>query len=442
MKMNYKARISAAFLSLLLILSSLFILTSCSGLGGSETVKTKAEIEANISSSLDLGLEYASDYLDRWELPRFSLKKLRSLENIFASKFVSDVGDPYERAKLTARAFIDGYYDETDFTSIDQTTDAIINAYVSTMGDRYSIYRTKSEYLEYNSSMSGSFVGIGVTVKYSLGDTAISVEKVHKGSGAEEAGILVGDIIVSVDGASVDTLGYDNAVSAIRGKENTRVTIGVIRGDESLSFKVTRKRVIEDSVTYFIEDGISYITISSFKDNSFGQFKEAIDASLDAGVRGIVYDLRSNPGGYLDSVTDMLSYICPKGTTIASFTNGYSKPAVSKSSHEVRLPAVVICNGNTASAGELFTAAVRDFSEMGLFEARIVGETTFGKGIMQNTYKFTDGSSITLTVAYYNPPLGENYHGVGIEPNVIVPESDEGDAQMDAARLAILELIK
>ena len=119
---------------------------------------------------------------------------------------------------------------------------------------------------------------------------------------------------------------------------------------------------------------------------------------------------------------------------------GNAKPTVSKNEHEVRLPTVVICNGNTASAGELFTSAIRDFSEMGLFDAKIVGETTFGKGIMQNTYMFSDGSSITLTVAYYNPPLGKNYHGVGIEPDVPISMSNEGDAQMDAARLAINEL--
>ncbi len=442
MKTNRIIRLLSALLILVMLAASLANLTSCDSYGGSASTLTQSELLLNVEAGENMGFEYASDYLDKWDFPRFSLKKLRALENVFESKFVNEIGDPYERAKLTAKAFIDSYYSSTDLSDITATTDALIHAYVSTIGDRYSIYRTAEEYREYSSDMSGSFVGIGVTVRYSLDGSEIRIERVHAGSGAEAAGILAGDKIILVDGVSVDTLGYEKTVSSIRGEENTVVKIGVLRDGNELSFDVTRKLVVEDSVTYTIEGGIAYITITSFKDNSYSQFKKAIDAALEANVRGIVYDLRGNPGGYLSAVTDMLSYICPKGTPIASFTNDYAKPTISKNEHEVRLPTVVICDGNTASAGELFTAAIRDFSKMGLFEARIVGERTFGKGIMQNTYMFSDGSSITLTVAYYNPPLGENYHGFGIEPDNSVPMGDEGDAQMDAARLEIKALLE
>jgi len=430
-------RVSLALMLTLFIL----LLSSCSQFGGAEDILTKEELSLNVESSEDQGYEYASDYLDRWDFPRHSQKKLRALENVFDSKFVSEVGDPYERARLTAEAFLKDYYDTTELSDTTAVTDAIIRAYVSTMGDRYSIYRTAEEYREYSSDMSGSFVGIGVTVRYSQSDSIIRVEQVHHGSGAELAGILPGDVIYSVDGKTVAEMGYDASVSAIRGEENTTVVIGVLRGEEELSFTVKRMRVIEDSVTLTLDGDIAYIKISSFKNNTDTLFKEAIDKAIESGVRGIIYDLRDNPGGYLSSVTEMLDYICHKGTPIVSFTNDYSKPTLAKDDHTVDLPSVVICNGGTASAGELFTAGIRDFSAMGQLDAKIVGEVTFGKGIMQNTYSFSDGSSITLTVAYYNPPSGINYHGVGIEPDVTVAMTDTGDAQMDAAKEALLSLL-
>ena len=441
MKQKKRTRLISAVLALALLMASLLVLSSCHGIGGNAEILTKSELLSNVKESKDKGYEYASDYLDDWNFPQFSLKKLHGLENVFISKFVEEVGDPYERARLAAISFLDDYYDVTDLSSVDNTTDAIINAYVSTFGDKYSVYRTAEEYDDYKADLSGSFVGIGVTVRYFTENGDIKVERVHGGSGAEAAGILVGDFIISVNGTSIEELGYDGTISSIRGEEGTTVTLGVRRDTKELSFDVIRKKITEDTVILTIDGSIAYIEITAFKSNTYNQFKNAIDTALEAGVCGIVYDLRNNSGGYLSAVTDMLAYICPKGTTIVSFTNDYAKPTVAKNAHTVSLPSVVICNENTASAAELFTSAIRDFSDMGLFPATIVGTVTFGKGIMQSSYPFSDGSSITLTVAYYNPPLGENYHAKGIVPDVEVENGEEGDAQMDAARAAISSLI-
>lgn len=444
MKTGTIAKRAAALLLLLsLLAASLFAFTACdASLGGSNKLLGKEELRQNAASESDAGLDFAADYFDKWELPRFSLSKLRGLENIYASKFVREVGDPLTKAREALTVFLDSYYDVTDLADSDAVTDALIYSYVATMGDKYSVYRTAAEYTSYTSEMSGSFVGIGVTVRYSAELDAIEVHSVSVGSGAEEAGILAGDLIVGVDALRVASDGYDAAVNAIRGEEGTSVGITVLRGGEELTFSVTRRKLVDKSVTYVIEGDVAYLTITGFKANTFQQFKEAIDAAEAAGVKGIVYDLRNNPGGYLSAVTDCLDYIAPKGTTIASFTNGYDDPVIATRAHSLRLPSVVICNENTASAGELFTAGVRDFSALGFFSAKLVGTRTFGKGIMQNTYSFRDRSAITLTVAYYNPPLGENYHGEGIAPDVISEQSNEGDAQMDAARLTIAELIK
>ena len=158
------------------------------------------------------------------------------------------------------------------------------------------------------------------------------------------------------------------------------------------------------------------------------------------GAVAIIYDLRSNSGGLLLPAVNMLSYIAPKNTTIVSFTNGYSAPMKDNDSHSLSIPSVVLCNSRTASAAELFVAAMRDFDgKLGLFDVTMVGVTTYGKGIMQATYMLDDGSSVTLTVAYYNPPSGENYHEVGITPDVIV---DSSSAQLDEAYEQAKQLIK
>ena len=159
------------------------------------------------------------------------------------------------------------------------------------------------------------------------------------------------------------------------------------------------------------------------------------------GARGIVYDLRNNTGGYLSSVLNALDYIAPKGTTLLSFSNDYKKDEVSKSAHTYLIPTVVLCNGMTASAAEIFVAGIRDIADMGHLDATIVGTKTFGKGIVQSTYTLFDGSTITMTVAYYMPPSGKNYHGEGITPDVTVEASETGDAQLDRAMAEIQALL-
>jgi carboxyl-terminal processing protease len=217
-----------------------------------------------------------------------------------------------------------------------------------------------------------------------------------------------------------------------------------LRGDAELEFTITRKKVVEESVSYSIhENKIAYIKISSFKENTVKQFKDAIDDVVENGAVGIIYDLRSNPGGYLSTVVSMISMISPKGATIVSFSNDYGPPVKDSNHSSLELPTVVICNENTASAAELFTAAMRDFGDtFEYFDVTLVGTKTFGKGIMQSTYLFTDDSSITLTVAFYNPPSGINYDGIGITPDVIVTESESGVAQLEAAYNEISKMIK
>ncbi len=376
------------------------------------------------------------------DIPSFNRSKLKGVEMVYRDYYVEELPDVETLSAETSRIYFEKYHSEIDTSDAEAVTDALIDSYIEVIGDRYSVYRSAKEYEDYGTDMSGSFYGIGVTIKYVYETKIMQITEVTEGGGAHDAGIAVGDIIVGVGDERVSDMEYNDVINKIRGELDTRVEITVLRGDEELTFSVARKKVVEQSVTYSLnEDKIGYIEISSFKSNTYAQFKEAVDHMVKGGAVGIVYDLRSNGGGWLDAVVNMLSYIAPTGTEIVSFTNNYGPAKHDVNIHSLSLPSVVICDGETASAGELFTAAMRDFGDMGFFDVTLVGETTFGKGIMQNTYQFTDKSAITLTVAYYNPPSGVNYHGTAILPDLVVELGDEGDSQLDAAYAEIAKLV-
>ena len=444
MKIKAIAKGALSLLLCLILLCSVIPLSACTQYGGTDTPPEKDVLYASVESEEADSLDAISDYFDKWDFPTFSKTKINAVELTLRHYFIKELPSPYEMAKAAAKIFLDEFFDTlSDSGAFDKekVTDALSSSIVSSMGDDYSFYRTKEEFDDYSSNMSGSFVGIGVTVAKL--DTGAGIVSVIEGSGAEEAGLLAGDVIVSVSGERISDIGYDAALDLIGGEEGSTVVIGVCRGGEEKSFTVVRKRVTENTVRYEINsDKIALITISSFKANTADLFKEAVDSAVRDGARGIIYDVRANPGGYLSAVCDSLAYVSKKGTTLASFSNNYGDPIKDGDSHELSLPTVVIANGQTASAGELFTAAMRDFSDMGYFDVTLVGEATFGKGIMQSTYGFADGSTVTMTVAYYNPPSGENYHGSGVLPDVSVSESPDGDAQLERAYIEIEKLIK
>ena len=384
--------------------------------------------------------EYAATHLADYGVPDFDKAKFRSLERLYRDYFVTDLPDSDEMAATVAALYFANYDGKIDTDDTVAVTDALINCYVYATGDRFSVYRTAVANDEYTTTMSGNYCGIGVTVRLSEDEKALLITEVFNGSPAHEVGMLKDDLITEVDGELVSEMGYDGTLIKIKGEEGTDVLITVMRGEEELPITITRREFVVRSVEYSInEDKIGYIKISSFKSNTASQFYEAYEFMKEAGAVGIVYDLRGNTGGYLHSVTDILSFIAPEGTTIASFSNGYSDPITDDNSIEFLLPSVVICNERTASAGELFTSAMRDFDEYyGYIEVTLVGKNTYGKGIMQRPYELGDGSTITMTIAYYNPPCGVNYHGVGIAPDVVA----ESDVQLSTAYAEIYKLVK
>lgn len=437
-KISYTIKLSL-FISL--ILCVLLCAASCFGTNDTaEHLYEKEALLARIEECGGFSASYVHSYFEEWYFPEFSASRLYSVENAFKKQYVETLPPASELALKMKDCFFEYFFDEIDLRDKEKMTLALIDCFIYSVGDDYAIYRTPEEYDNYNEDMSGEIIGIGVQVLFDRLENTCLIESVNFGSGAEAAGILPGDYIIAVDDMPVSELGYEKTISAVRGEEGTRVKITVKREDKELSFDVTRSLVVARSVTYSInEEKIGYIKITSFKDNTFEQFKEAIDSFEEAGCVGVIYDLQNNPGGYLSAVVDMLSYIAPKGTQLVSFSNDYASPIKADHPHTFLIPTVVICNRYTASAGELFTAAIRDFGKDGMLEVTIVGETSYGKGIMQNTFSFSDGSTITMTVAYYNPPSGVNYHKIGITPDV--PSEDMAGVLYDAYE-EISKLIK
>ena len=429
-------KLTKLLLSLLLTLSLLFGTLALAGcnLNVTRIDYTKEELRSYMDAEDVAEYDTVADYLNAWRFPLFSYQKLYMMDIIVGEYYYKDVADYRALAYDVATLYLEHFYDTTDRKDRTATTDAYLMCYTEALGDPYAVYRTAAEYEDYDVDMSGSFVGIGVSVMYDTFTNEIEVQDVIPDSPAEAAGVLPGDLIVGVGDLLLSESDYLTVVNSIRGEENTEVTVHIDRAGERISLTMVRRALTDLTVRYHVIEGttLGYVRITQFKGNTGEQFKEAIDALELAGVTGYLFDLRGNPGGYLTTVVESIAYLSKKGETIASFDNG-DEPMTDTDDHEVNKPMVILANGSTASAGELFTAAVRE-----LKGAVVVGETTYKKGVMQGTYGFLDGATITLTIAHYNPPSGINYDGIGVVPDVSVQNAEEGDAQYDRA----LEILK
>lgn len=368
------------------------------------------------------------DCFEKFKLPSgYDKDKIYEVESLLHKRFYKDL-EVAPLAREAADAFMALYYDKISYTDAEEYTDALVHCLVFATGDEYGIYRTKEEQEAYVSSMSGTIKGgIGITVRKDYENGIATVVRVIDNSPAKEAGLRRGDILHSVEGLSVGAETMDRAFAKMQGEVGTVVHFTVLREGEVLSFELVRANLSNVTVSYeMLEGNIAFITVTSFKNSTFEHFKDAVDRAEAEGAVGIIFDMRDNPGGYLHSVANALDYIAPKDTELYSYgTKGHTTSYFADTEHRLTVPCVVLCNGSTASAGELFTSALRDFNEMGVLKATVVGTeaATYGKGIMQNSYELSDGSYVTVTMAYYNPPLRVNYHGVGVIPDRVCEEA-------------------
>lgn len=301
----------------------------------------------------------------------------------------------------------------------DKMWEAIYTAALASQGDPYTYYMTADENISYWSP-SGGLVGIGV--RYAEDDSVdgIFVADVMERGAAYAAGIRRGDVIIAVDSVKANGSNRDELVEAVRGEPGSEVKITVLREGKELHFKATRAPLPGDSTYSIALDAQTWlICITTFsEENSAEDMISEIETARSLGAKKLIFDLRGNPGGSLDEVLAALDYLLPEGD-IVSYNDLSGKKQVERSDAAfLDMPMAIICDGSTVSAAELFTAAMKDYKA-----AVIVGETTFGKGIMQYVRTLKDGSAISVTTSYYYPPSGVNYHQKGVEPDHTVKET-------------------
>ena len=444
--MNFK-KTTRSFAVCLLALLLALVLSACSfpGFGGSTTTIGDVadtsplrddEYESFMSLVDTTKVVYAEAYYRTWYIGEF--RTVKACKNEIRDMIVNMAG-------------VRGVGD------VDTATAVYISAYARALGDNYGYYYPPADYDDYTEDISGEYTGIGISVTL-LDSGYAEILSVFAGSPAEDAGLLPGDLLVAVGGEDFAVIGYRNAIDLIRGLEGTTVTVTLERDGVRFDATMPRRKVTEQTVDYkMMDNGVGYIRISSFDDSTYTQFVEAHRALDAAGADSYVFDVRNNPGGTLTAVVSVLEYILPDGhivklnykndaydtliSSIYDFDPDFMAKRTYYEGHEITEPMVVLANGNTASAGELFTSSLMDYDV-----AEVIGEQTFGKGIGQSSFDIgNDGSALVFTIFSYDPPVQPNYQDVGITPDMVVSLSEaaankniykltlEEDAQLRAA---------
>lgn len=344
-------------------------------------------------------------------------KELSTSDNADTGK-VDDIVKKLERLDKV----IDRHYMEE--VDEDALVEGIYKGYVAGLGDPYSNYFTSQEYEDLMESSSGVYFGIGASVSQDITTGIIKIVKPFVSSPAYEEGLLPEDILYKVDGEEVTGKDLTEVVSKIKGPEGSTTDLVIIREGESeeLEFAVPRRKIEVPTIEYtMLDNQIGYISILEFDQITVEQFRNAIEDLESQGQRGLIIDVRDNPGGLLDAVCDMLNRLLPEGLIVYTEDKYGNREEIKSDGKEVfNKPLVVLTNGNSASASEIFAGAIQDY-EIGT----IVGTKTYGKGIVQSIFPFPDESAIKVTVSKYFTPKGRDIHEIGILPDVEIELDDE-----------------
>lgn len=345
---------------------------------------------AAIASTATFGVIYFTGIMDSGEYT-----KLEELRDLIGEKFIA----------------------ESDVTAME---DAAAAAMVDSLGDRWSYYISAADYASYQDQMNNSYVGVGITIQLRE-DGYLDVVEVSIGGPAEKAGILPGDVMIAAEGQDCAALGLNGTRDLVRGEEGTDVTLTLRRGEEELTFTVTRAYFETPVALYeMLEDHIGLITIENFDSRCADETLAAIEALIADGAEALIFDVRNNPGGYKTELCKVLDYLLPEGPLFRSeYYNGQTQ--VDESGPEyLDIPMAVLVNSESYSAAEFFAAALREYDA-----AVVVGGKTTGKGYFQQTYRLSDGSAVGLSVGRYCTPNGVSLADVGVTPDVEVPVSEE-----------------
>lgn len=404
----------------------------------------------------------------------FDEQKLSYVEYVYNLYYIGD----YQSVTDSVADIVDVLltnYRPSAIEDYDAMTGVVITAYAAAIGDKYATYFSADELDDYMEDLGANYTGIGVQV-LRMADGYLEILQVYPDTPALDAGLREGDILIEVEGEDIAEIGYNEAVSRVRGEEGSFVNVKVRRDGAVIAFTIRRQKLTEYSVDYRMltgeNDTVGYIRIHEFDDGTPSQFVSAYRALKAEGAESFVFDVRANPGGELESVVAVLEYILPAGeiTTLnylgdandtvidsvfdvlsvgtekyQSYVSLYEEIALMDGSgdHAVGEPVTVLLNGYTASAGELFSSAIRDYAEKDKMDARLIGERSYGKGTGQSGFHVLtptdkgyvwDGAYMNVSTFTYDPPYGDNYEGEGVTPNDVVTLSPE------AAEKSVLKL--
>ena len=311
-------------------------------------------------------------------------------------------------------SYIDLYYND-DYDEED-IRNAIYAGTLEGLGDPYSVYYTADEYKDMQINTSGNYYGIGAALSQDAKTKEVTISKVYEGTPAEEAGLKDGDQIIKVNDTESTSKELSALVQEIRGEEGTTVHLQVYRASNNKTFEidVERKNVELPSITSkMLDGGIGYIQISEFQSKTDEQFKSALADLKKQGMKSLIVDVRSNPGGLINAASNILDQILPEGTVVYTEDKYGKREDYTSDSNCLDCPIAVLVNENSASASEIFAGAIKDYNY-----GTLIGTKTFGKGIVQTVFPLEDGDAVKITTAKYYTPKGNYIHGVGIEPDI------------------------
>lgn len=338
-----------------------------------------------------------------------------------ATLFFVSASTDYNKLEDLENLILTSFAGDADKTKIE---DAAADAMVNAMGDRWSYYVPAAELPSFLENSENAYVGIGVTVQATDDNSGLMVIAVQPGGPAEGAGVQVGDVIIQVDGESAQDRTVTEISAMIKGEEGTVVSITVLRSGEGITMSMTRKRM-ETTVasSKLLNEHVGLVTIQNFDERCADETIAAIKALLNQGADMLLFDVRNNPGGYVDELTKVLDYLLPEGNLIRTVGTDGSDETVTSDADCVKVPMAVLVNENTYSAAELFAV---DLSEYGV--ARIFGQKTSGKGFFQQVFQFSDGSAAGISVGRYYTSQGNNLEGIGLTPDEEIKLDDESEA--------------
>ena len=352
----------------------------------------------------------------------------------------SDIANSTRSKLMNIEKIIDSAYLYNDDIDKKALEDGVYKGYVQAVGDPYTVYYTEEETKELFESIGGEYSGIGAVLSQNIKTGAVIINNVYADSPAEKGGLKDGDTIIKIDDRELAGEDLSEVVTWIRGEKGSEVVITVLRDGKEVECTVIRDVIKVETVQHeMMDDSIGYLRITEFDEVTLDQFKDNMAALEDEGMKGLVIDLRSNPGGNLDVTVEMLKEILPEGVIVSTKSRiGDEKVYSNSTDNTFDKPLVVLVDGYTASASEIFSGAVKDYGI-----GTIVGTQTFGKGIVQSILDLRDGTSLKVTVAEYFTPSGENIHGKGITPDVVVefPE-DISEIKSDIQLEKAVEIIK